>query len=91
MDWIHAKTLKATGCRFSYAREERVGGPLLKGRKNSGATTRGESEATSDGETSMIATVTSEIPAAATPIGERPELQSPRQVHCLDWLSLLWS
>lgn len=76
-------------CRFSYAREEPAGGPLLKGRRKSGATIRGESWAASAAETSAIAAETREMPTAAIPIGEDPALQSPRQVHCLDSLSVL--
>lgn len=77
-------------CRLrDYAREEPAGGPLLKGRRKSGAATRGESWPTSVDEASVTATVSSEIPAAAIPIGELPALQSPRHVHCLDRLSPL--
>lgn len=75
-------------CRFSYAREEPAGGPLLKGRRKCAETARGESWMTAVAEVSMTATVRSEIPDAATPIGALPVLQSPKQLHCRDSPSL---
>jgi len=40
------------------------------------------------GEASTSGALSSEIAAVAIPIGELPELQSPRQLHWRDWLSL---
>jgi hypothetical protein len=76
---------ESDGCvAFSYAREEPAGGALLKGRRNLGATTRGESYEKSVAEPSTMATAGSVTPGAAIPIGARPALQSPRQLHWRD-------
>ena len=74
---------------FSYAREELAGGPLLKGRRKRDATMYRGAWAKLLAEPSTSGALSSEIAAVAIPIGELPELQSPRQLHWRDWLSLL--
>jgi hypothetical protein len=74
---------------FSYAREELAGGPLLKGRRKRGATMYWGAWAKLLAEASTSGALSSEIGAVAIPVGELPELQSPRQLHWRDWLLLL--
>ena len=86
--WPNFQAAFEAAGRISYAREEPAGGPLLKGRRKCGATSAGELYPTPDVEPSLSTGASKDTATAVSPIGALPLLQSPRQLHWCDSLSL---